>query len=135
MRSTMVEGHEPGTKRSIVEPVELRHTADDHFEDWVHNSWGPTEWDKGQVLAARFKEGEAARRRLAAGELTAADLEGVPERPHYVLEGMRYKRIESIGADAHLGLHKDAGLMEPLDELAWRQFWAKSKKGIAAGPS
>ena len=25
--------------------------------------------------------------------------------------------------------------MEPLDELAWRQFWAKSKKGIAAGPS
>jgi hypothetical protein len=135
MRSTMVEGPEPGTKRSIVEPVELRHTTDDHFEEWMHNSWGPTEWYKGQVLAARSKEGEAARRRLAAGELTAADLEGVPERLRYVLGEMKYKYIDSIGADAHPGLYKDAGLMEPLDELAWRQFWAKSKKGIAAGPS
>ena len=100
----------------------------------MHNSLGPTEWYKGQILAARSKEGEAARRRLAAGELTTADLEGVLERLHYVLEEMRYKHIESIGADAHPGLYKDARLMEPLDELAWRQFWAKSKKGIAAGP-
>ena len=72
---------------------------------------------------------------MAAGELTAEDLEGVPERLHYVLEEMRYKHIESMGADAHPGLYKDAGLMEPLDELTWRQFWAKSKKGIAARPS
>ena len=75
---------------------------------------------QGQVLAARSKEGEAARRRLAAGELTAEDLEGVPERLYYVLEEMRYKRIESIGAHAHPGLYKDAGLMEPLGELLWR---------------
>ena len=106
MRSTMVEGPGPGTKRSIVEPVELRHTTDDHFEEWMHNSWGPTEWYKGQVLAARSKEGETARRRLAAGELTAADLEGVPERLHYVLAGMWYKRIGSIGVDAHPRLYK-----------------------------
>ena len=33
MRSTMVEGPELGTKRSIVEPVELQHTTDDHFEE------------------------------------------------------------------------------------------------------
>ena len=64
MRSTMVEGPEPGTKRSIVEPVELRHTTDDHFEEWMHNSWP---WYKGKVLAAGSREGDAARRRLAAG--------------------------------------------------------------------
>ena len=77
MRSAMVEGPDPGTKRSIVEPVELKHTTDDHFEKWMRNLRGPIGWHTGRVLAARSKEGEAARRRLAAGELTTADLEGV----------------------------------------------------------
>ena len=79
MRSTMVKGPEPGTKRSIVEPVELRHYSGTPPTTTLGSgcimagSLQTTKWYEGQVPAARSKEGELARRRLA-GKLTAHDL-------------------------------------------------------------
>ena len=82
MRSTIVERPD-GPKVAVVEPVEVGHTADNRFEQWFNALYGPSTWYVGHVLTARNQAGWAARRRMAQGELTAQDLEGVPERLHY----------------------------------------------------
>ena len=71
----------------------------------------------------------------ANGTLTEQDLEGVPERLHYVVRAMQCKHIKSLGCKAHPGLYQEAGLMQEVSPETWRQFWARAKKGIAPGPS
>ena len=134
MRSTIVERPD-GSKVAVVDPIKVRHTADNKFERWFNDRYGPSTWYEGHVLTARTQAGWAARRRMAQDTLTEQDREGVPERLHYVVRAMQCKHIKSLGCKAHPGLYQEAGLMQEVSPETWRQFWARTKKGIAPGPS
>jgi hypothetical protein len=107
------------------------------YESWMgagKSQWFKQETENGsmatQVLFQESLAGWEARRRLAEGKLTAADVEGVPQELLYILPCFQYVRVDNT---LEPGKEMYAALTERITTKECLTYCAGKKKGTAGG--